>query len=165
MIEQIITSSVLILGVCLVRFLSGKRISFCVRYALWLLVAVKLLIPLPGLESRCNILNVVPYLEERLGGHRSEDNMFPPGTERRQETEGAGETEPVAENVGAGLMGETETVSFYYKAGVTRPAYGADCSGSAEGAGYGRPRPFFGWRVLWLCVLRFYGAIYASGEE
>lgn len=132
MIEQIITSSVLILGVCLVRFLSGKRISFCVRYALWLLVAVKLLVPLPGLESKCNIMNVVLYLEESLSEHRTEESAFLSAAGRRQA--GAGETNPAAENVGMGPMGETEAVSFYYREGVTRPVYGDDGSGSLEGA-------------------------------
>ncbi len=167
MIEQIITSSVLILGVCLVRFLSGKKISFCVKYALWLLVAVKLLVPLPGLESRCNILNVVPYLEENLGGHRTEESMFRSAAERRQE--GAGETDPVAENVSVGHKGETETVSFYYREGVTRPVYVADGSGSPEGT-----QRFVGlWKVavvLWmagvlaLCAAFLWCNLYFRGK-
>jgi len=158
MIEQIITSSVLILGVCLIRFLSGKRISFCARYALWLLVAVKLLVPLPGLESRCNIMNVVLYLEENLGGRRLEESMFLSAVERRHETEGAGVTEPAAENVGAG-MEEKKAVSFYYRAGVTRPAYGADGSGPPEGA----RRPAGLWRaapVLWMAGVLSLSAVF-----
>lgn len=43
--EQIISSSVLIVSVVLLRFLLRGRRSARVRYALWLLVALRLLIP------------------------------------------------------------------------------------------------------------------------
>jgi len=41
MSEQIITSSILILAICLIRALFAKRISPTILYALWLLAAVK----------------------------------------------------------------------------------------------------------------------------
>lgn len=45
MTQIILSSSVLILAIALIRRLLGSRISYRLRYALWLLVAVRLLIP------------------------------------------------------------------------------------------------------------------------
>ena len=45
MLEQIITASVLIVSILLIRVLLRGRLSARVRYALWLLVALRLLIP------------------------------------------------------------------------------------------------------------------------
>lgn len=45
MLEQIITSSVLVISIVLIRVLLRGRLSARVRYALWLLVALRLLIP------------------------------------------------------------------------------------------------------------------------
>lgn len=46
MIRILISSSVLILVILLLRLLLGNRISYRLRYGLWLLVAIRLLIPL-----------------------------------------------------------------------------------------------------------------------
>ncbi len=42
MIEQFITSSILIASILAISFLMKKRLGPCIRYALWLLAAVKL---------------------------------------------------------------------------------------------------------------------------
>lgn len=65
MIEQIITSSVLIIAIWIVSLLAEKRIDPCIRYALWLLVAMKLLIPLPEFESAVSVMNAANKIEER----------------------------------------------------------------------------------------------------
>ena len=59
MINQIITSTVLIVAILLVSHLLEKRIHPCIKYALWLIVAVKLLVPFPSFENAMSILNVV----------------------------------------------------------------------------------------------------------
>lgn len=59
MINQIITSTVLIIAVLLVSAIFEKRIHPCIKYALWLLVVVKLLIPLPAFENAMSIMNAV----------------------------------------------------------------------------------------------------------
>ncbi len=63
--EMLITSSVLILVMALLRYLLRGRISLRLQYALWLVVAVRLLVPvsLPG--SRVSVLNVVPQAAQQ----------------------------------------------------------------------------------------------------
>ncbi|MDE7283208.1 MAG: M56 family metallopeptidase [Lachnospiraceae bacterium] len=63
--ETIITSSVLILCIALLRKLCKGRISACLQYALWLIVAVRLIVPgialvFPNIlpESNLSIMNV-----------------------------------------------------------------------------------------------------------
>lgn len=59
MIEHIITSTVLIICILLISAILENRINPCIKYALWLLVAVKLLIPLSAFENNINIMNLV----------------------------------------------------------------------------------------------------------
>ncbi len=59
MINQIITSTILIIAILLISIVLEKRINPCIKYALWLVVAFKLLVPLPSFENGMNILNVI----------------------------------------------------------------------------------------------------------
>lgn len=59
MLSQIISSSIMILLVLSIRSLCGKYIGQRLKYALWLVVAVKLLIPMP-FENPINIINFFP---------------------------------------------------------------------------------------------------------
>ncbi|MDE5818161.1 MAG: hypothetical protein K2I07_02425 [Lachnospiraceae bacterium] len=61
--DLLIGSSVLILFVILLRMVMGGKISFRMRYALWLIVALRLALPfaLPG--SPLSIMNYVPSLQ------------------------------------------------------------------------------------------------------
>lgn len=59
-VEWILSSSGLILLVLLVRFLFKKRISSRLRYALWLVVAVRLLFPFSISGTAVSILNLLP---------------------------------------------------------------------------------------------------------
>jgi len=60
MLEWMISASVLILMVMLCRKLLKGKISCRVQYSLWLLVAVRLLVPLSPLESALSIANLLP---------------------------------------------------------------------------------------------------------
>lgn len=60
MIEWIITSCVLIVIVLLLRLCLKKSISLRLRYALWLLVLVRLLIPVNFFSSPMSVMNVMP---------------------------------------------------------------------------------------------------------
>nr|WP_242834017.1 M56 family metallopeptidase [Desulfitobacterium hafniense] len=60
MLEVIITSSVLILMVVALRRLLRGRISSRLQYALWLLVAIRLLLPFSLFESPISVLNALP---------------------------------------------------------------------------------------------------------
>lgn len=65
MIETIVTTSVLIVALVILRKLWKGRISFRLQYALWLLVAVRLLVPLPVMESALSIMNfMLPVVEQ-----------------------------------------------------------------------------------------------------
>lgn len=65
MIEQIITSTVLIVLVLVVSTILQKSISPCMKYALWLLVACKLLVPMPEFQTNISVMNVVNQFEEK----------------------------------------------------------------------------------------------------
>ncbi|MCH5250599.1 MAG: peptidoglycan DD-metalloendopeptidase family protein [Lachnospiraceae bacterium] len=58
--EIFITSSVLILAILLIRTVVKGRLNPCVQYALWLLVVVRLLLPVPLWNSRFSIMNLFP---------------------------------------------------------------------------------------------------------
>ncbi len=58
--DIVITSSVLITAVLLIRFLARGKISPILQYALWLPVALRLMIPIPLWNSSISILNFLP---------------------------------------------------------------------------------------------------------
>ena len=82
MIEQIITSSVLIAAMLILSFFMEKRVNPCLKYALWLLIVVKLLIPLPAFQSNISVMNIVNQIDEEGVRYLFIDN----------ETEGVNET-------------------------------------------------------------------------
>ena len=59
MLENIITSSVLIAVLILLRYFLKGKINLRLQYALWLLVAIKLLVPFSILDSPLSVLNIV----------------------------------------------------------------------------------------------------------
>lgn len=71
MAEWIITSSVLILLVIAMRHFFRKKLAMRVWYALWLLVAVRLLVPVSFAESSLSILNLFRFAED-TGGQETE---------------------------------------------------------------------------------------------
>ncbi len=56
--DVIITSSILILSILLIRHLAKGRIHPLLQYSLWLLVVFKLLIPIPLWNSHVSVLNL-----------------------------------------------------------------------------------------------------------
>ena len=74
-VEWILSSSVLILLVILVRFLGQKKVPPCLRYALWLVVALRLLCPVSFSGTDISILNLLPrndMAEEAPGGENGQ---------------------------------------------------------------------------------------------
>lgn len=59
MIEWIVTSSVLIAAIVAIRLLTKKRLSARLRYCIWLLVLLRLLIPV-SIPSSISIMNALP---------------------------------------------------------------------------------------------------------
>lgn len=66
--DLLIGSSVLILFLILLRMIMGRKISYRMRYALWLIVALRLAFPfaLPG--SPLSVMNYVPSLQALFDG-------------------------------------------------------------------------------------------------
>lgn len=60
MLEWIISASVLIIMVMVSRKLLMGKISCWVQYSLWLLVAVRLLVPVSPLKSALSVVNLLP---------------------------------------------------------------------------------------------------------
>lgn len=65
MIQWIITSSVLIAIIAVLRFLLRGKISLKLQYALWALVLIRLLLPFSVFESPASVLNVIQEREEK----------------------------------------------------------------------------------------------------
>ncbi|MGE5579909.1 MAG: M56 family metallopeptidase [Bacillota bacterium] len=59
MLSTTIASSVLIMTIALVRRLFRGKISLRLQYALWLVVAARLVLPLPSIQSPVSVLNVL----------------------------------------------------------------------------------------------------------
>lgn len=64
MINHIITSSLVIVFVLLIGTIFENKISACMKYSLWLLVIFKLLLPIPGVESKIHIMNYIRSFTE-----------------------------------------------------------------------------------------------------
>lgn len=67
-VEWIVSSSGLILLVLLVRLLFKKKIPPCLRYALWLVVALRLLLPISISGTAVSILNLLPQQDMEWEG-------------------------------------------------------------------------------------------------
>lgn len=85
MMEWIISASVLIILVIISRKLLKGKISCWVQYSLWLLVAVRLLVPVSPMESAFSIANLLP--ESWTGGQTGGDSTW---VSRRAEPEKGG---------------------------------------------------------------------------
>lgn len=72
MIEMIITSSVLILVILILRRIVGRNISMRLRYGLWLLVAVRLVLPVNVGSSGGSVLNLLPQTWQLYHDHTEE---------------------------------------------------------------------------------------------
>lgn len=69
MFEMVITSSVLILALMLVRKICWGKISRRLQYSIWILVAVKLLVPTSVFTSPLSVMNVVESAGKAVESH------------------------------------------------------------------------------------------------
>ena len=60
MLEILVSSTVLILALAALRFLLRSKISPRLQYALWLLAALRLLLPVSLVRSPVSVMNAVP---------------------------------------------------------------------------------------------------------
>ncbi|MCM1262207.1 MAG: DUF4825 domain-containing protein [Butyrivibrio sp.] len=85
MVETIVTSSILILCIMLIRKLCKGHISARLQYALWLIVAARLIIPAAALvfpnilpKSSLNIISVADRVVEAAQPETQQDNVIAP---------------------------------------------------------------------------------------
>ena len=100
--EILLTSSVLILALAALRRLLRGRISLRLQYALWLLAAVRLLVPVQLGQSPISVLNLVPEPESQAV-QPAEPGIAGSGTVGEQipepEADAYGETAPSGESI------------------------------------------------------------------
>lgn len=94
MIEQIITSSIIILVIVVLRKLLKNRISKQLQYALWLIVAIKLFVPFDWIASPLSVMNYADvtdlgqsiYSEQLVNSVKNENNGTVLSTEVKENT-------------------------------------------------------------------------------
>ncbi len=78
MIETLITSSVLIAALIIIRTVFKGRLRSTVRYSLWLIAVIRLMMPAGLTESPLSIMNFVSGEESGIISHEEQDNeLFP----------------------------------------------------------------------------------------
>ena len=91
MTEILVTSSVLIVVIALLRLVLRGKISQRVQYALWLLVAIRLLVPVSFVTSPVSVMNAVEPVTETIQISRTEQ-QFPAVTGQIQNVTGGNTT-------------------------------------------------------------------------
>ena len=79
MINHVITSLFVIFFVLLIGTIFENKISACLKYSLWLLVVIKLLLLFPIFESQFHILNFMEFCAEMISNNqenRVEDKLL-----------------------------------------------------------------------------------------
>lgn len=164
-LEMLITSSVLIIGILGLRKLTMGKISMRLRYGLWLLVAVRLLVPVSVGTSPVSVMNLFPGILRESAVQRNagrepfwqESNELGAGESDAAYTETAG-TATFGQNPAQKSTGQTdEAVSVSDK---TQSGSGAVPATMAEaGTAYGK-------RDIWLSAvagLWLLGVFFAGG--
>ncbi len=137
--EWIISSSILIVLIILIRGLCKDKIGLGARYALWFVVAVRLLVPVSFSESSLSVLNLLEWekaaadqwqqafseAEGRLSGKPAELEAFPVRTPQEREQEENTDSEP-----GGILPDRMESVSGSYQ---DEAGFAESVSGSSPG--------------------------------
>lgn len=99
MLEVIVTSSVLILAILAVRAVFGEKLGMRMRYALWAVAALRLLLPFPLIPSGASVMNVVGVIQEQVQvreEHRGQARD-PAGESLTAPQAGNGQREPQSE--------------------------------------------------------------------
>ena len=109
MMEWIISSSVLILGVALLRRVLRGKISLRLQYALWLVVLVRLLCPVSFFHSGLSVQNVPAQVRQQIVTPVVQEQEAPvKETPQRQQMETPAENIPVQNEA---VQNEAPTVS------------------------------------------------------
>lgn len=84
MLEILISSTVLILVLTALRFLLRGKISPCLQYALWLLAALRLLLPVSLVRSPVSVMNAVPDVPAAVQRLTAPEDRRAPQTDSAQ---------------------------------------------------------------------------------
>ena len=77
MIEILVSATILMIVILCLRLLTKGRVSMRLRYALWLLVALRLAVPVSFGSSQFSLMNLAGRLEEDvLAGHIRADSIW-----------------------------------------------------------------------------------------
>lgn len=120
--DIVITSSILIAAVLLIRYLAKGRLAPALQYALWLPVVLRLMLPLPLWSSQISVLNFIPdsRMADETAGRVTGGNGDFSGQSVSDKEEAAGK-EAVAEKENPGTektkIEKTETEKM--QAGIT----------------------------------------------
>ena len=98
MLEILISSTVLILALAALRFLLRGKISPRLQYALWLLAALRLLLPVSLVRSPVSVMNAVPDVPAAVQRLTAPEDRRAPQTDSTQapaQTTSEPETAPV----------------------------------------------------------------------
>lgn len=146
--EWIVSSCVLILLIMAIRQIFRKRLDLKIRYALWLLVAVRLLTPFPLAESRFSVLNLLDA--DRMFGSGAEkdtgDAVLPRGGNGAASGESSGMNGDISW-AGSGENGDAQGMP-YGEAGNALGTSG-EKAGYAPGILYGEDGNTLGVRQGW----------------
>lgn len=106
MLEIIITSSLLILIVIAARFLFRRKLSPILTYALWAIVALRLLLPVSFAQSQVSVMNLLPQ-EVRTAQHDTQTQTEP----QMQTAPDTAAPQPGESEIGAAIEAENELPS------------------------------------------------------
>ncbi len=146
MTEVVITSSVLIVAILLLRRITKEKIGMRFRYALWLLVALRLAVPFSVASSPLSVMNLLPekwdveYDGERSGSvtginsTRMEALQTADGTARAsgETTAGAGSAKAEELQTADGMTRASDVASTGAD-GMAKKVGGAAVDGTAAG--------------------------------
>lgn len=74
--EQIFTSGFLILGIFSLRFIFGNHIQQRIKYALWLLVLIKLLLPCISFENPYSLIQLADKYKSTIWTTKKDQNIL-----------------------------------------------------------------------------------------
>ena len=108
MLEVLISSTVLILALAALRFLLRGKIDPRLQYALWLLAALRLLLPVSLVKSPVSVMNAVPDVPAAVQQLTAPENRRAPQTDNTQSpVQTASETETAPTEAQMQLTGST----------------------------------------------------------
>ena len=152
MLEILISSTVLILALTALRFFLRGKLNPRLQYTLWLLAALRLLLPVSLVRSPVSVMNAVPDVPAAVQRLTAPEDRRAPQTDNTQspvqtasETETA-PTEAQMQQTGSTILKLVWLTDVYKRQPRTHP--------QTETAAHTRSYPPFGWKTALPSVRR-----------